>query len=199
MIIIEDAQGTPAWMKARCGLPTASVTDMIITTKGEPSKQRDKLLYQLAGERLTGAKMESYQNGAMTRGIEMEAEARAAYELWKDVDVQQVGLCLSDCGRYGASPDGIVGKGGLEIKSPTLPVAVEYLDKGKLPTAYFQQVHTQILVCGFEWVDFVSYYPGLKPLIIRVLPDHDFMAKLSDALDSFCAELDTLTARLAGE
>jgi len=54
----------------------------------------------------------------MLRGKELEAEARDFYALANDVEVKQVGFCLSD--GYGASPDGLVGEDGLlEIKCRT--------------------------------------------------------------------------------
>ncbi len=198
MIILDHEQGTPEWFKARSGLPTASNFDKIITTKGEPSKQRKKYLYQLAGERIIGTKEEPYQSAAMARGIEMEAEARQLYEMITGEQVTQVGLCLADCRRYGCSPDGLTDDKDLEIKCPTLPVHVEYLLAGKLPTAYFQQVHGQLLVTGHEVAHFFSYYPGMKPLLVPVEADHIFMRKLKDELECFAAELDELSAKLAG-
>ncbi len=37
---------------------------------------------------------------------------------------------------------------------------------------------------GRKWVDFVSYCPGLDPLMVRVTPD-EFTAKLGEALEEF--------------
>lgn len=189
MKIFDFEQMSEEWFAARCGIPTASNFDKIITTKGEPSKQRQKYLYRLAGEAVSGKAEETYQNAAMLRGIEMEQEARSLYELSKDEDVQQVGFCLADDG-YGASPDGLVGdKGSLEIKCPTIAVHVEYLLANKLPTAYFQQVQGQLFVAEREWCDFVSYYPSIKPLIIRVNRDEVFIRKLETELKGFTEEL----------
>jgi hypothetical protein len=75
-------------------------------------------------------------------------------------------------------------------------VAVEYLDKGKLPTTYIQQVQGSMLVTGRAWWDFMSYYPGLPPLIIRVERDDKLIATLEAALEGFCVQLDELTERL---
>ena len=195
MRIIDCQQGTPEWYAARCGRPTASSFDKILTSKGEPSKQRTKYLYQLAGETITGKPEESYSNGAMQRGQELEAEARNFYELVTGDTVQQVGFCLSD--GYGCSPDGLVGeKGGLEIKCPSIAVHVSYLLDGKLPIEYFQQVQGNLLVTGREWWDFVSYYPGIKPLLIRVERDHGFINLLRKELETFCSELVELIEKI---
>ena len=200
MIILNVAQGSPEWFAARAGIPTASNFDKIVTSKGERSAQAQKYLYQLAGERLAGEPSETYQNGAMLRGKELEPIARSAYSFITDNVVEEVGFCLEEGERYGCSPDGLIGdyerNGLIEIKCPTLPVAVEYLDKGGLPTTYFQQVQGQLLVTGCEWCDFFSYYPGLPPLLVRVGRDEKFLKALQTELAAFCDELDALTERL---
>jgi exodeoxyribonuclease (lambda-induced) len=141
MIIIDAPQRSAEWYAARCGVPSASSFDKIITVDGKPSKQAMKYLYQLAGERITGKAEESYVNGAMQRGIELEAEARQLYSIITDLPVQEVGFCVSEgWARYGASPDGIVDSEGLlEIKCPTLATHVCYLLDNALPSEYFQQ------------------------------------------------------------
>lgn len=198
MITVNVQQGTPEWYAERCGVPSASSFDKIITTKGEASKQREKYLYQLAGERVSGKPQESYQNGAMQRGIELEAEARSLYELRHDVMVGLVGFCYPDKKRLvGCSPDGIVGADGLlEIKCPEIQTHVAYLLDGTAPTEYFQQLQGQLFVTGRKWVDFMSYYPGLKPLIVRVEPDKAFQAALAKELKTFCADLDAIAEKI---
>jgi len=198
MIVDKSPQGSPGWLAARVGIPTASNFDKIVTTKGEPSKQAIKYMFQLAAERITGKKEETYQNAAMTRGIEMESEARAMYELVTGDTVEQVGVCYPDKKKlWGCSPDGLIGdEGALEVKCPTSAVHVGYLIEGVLPIDYFQQVQGQLLVTARHHVDFMSYYPGLKPLIIRVAPDDKFIASLKKELINFCKELDRITDKI---
>lgn len=197
MIIVDCVQGSPEWFAARLGIPTASNFDKIVTSTGAPSKQAQKYMYQLAAERVSRRSEEAYTNAAMQRGTEMEAEARALYEMLHDVKVEQVGLCLDDSRSFGASPDGLIKKDGcLEIKNPMAYAAVGYLLEKKLPTDYIQQVQGCLLVTGRKWVDFVSNYPGLKPLIVRVYRDEPFITALTTALKGFCHELDQLTERI---
>jgi predicted phage-related endonuclease len=201
-VITENVlQGSAEWQSARVGLPTASMFDKIVTTKGEPSKQAIKYLFQLAAERITGKKEESYQNGAMQRGIEMESEARSMYELITGNVVEQVGVCYPDKKKlYGCSPDGLVGDDGIiEIKCPSSAVHVGYLLEGVLPIDYFQQIHGQLLVTGRKWADFFSFYPGLRPLLVRVEPDKKFIDALKKELISFNKELDRITDKIRGE
>jgi len=195
MKIIDCEQGSPEWHQARCGIPTASSFDKIVTSTGSLSKQREKYMYQLAGERVTGKPEETYKNGFMERGKEMEAEARAFYELTNGVKVNQVGFCLEN--GYGASPDGLVGDDGvLEIKCPLLSTHVSYLLKGTMPTEYFQQVQGQLLLTGRKWVDFISYYASMKPMVIRIVPDIKFQRILKVELEVFCGQLDDIVSKI---
>jgi hypothetical protein len=134
----------------------------------------------------------------MLRGIEMESEARGLYSLLSGQEVVQVGLCLSE-GKagYGASPDGLIGEdGGVEIKCPLVSTHVSYLLANKLPSDYFQQVQGGLLVTGRKWWDFVSYYPGLRPLLIRVEPDKAFQKALKVELELFVNELDDIVRKI---
>ncbi len=195
MKVIDCIQGSPEWYKIRCGIPSASNFDKLLTVDGKVSKQRTKYLYQLAGETITGIPEESYQNGAMLRGKEMEAEAKELYSLITGQEVKEVGFCLAE--GFGCSPDGLVAKKGLvEVKCPNLATHVGYLLENILPTEYFQQIQGQLLVTGREWCDFFSYYPGLKPLLIRVKRDEKFIALLEAELKTFCAELKEVVKKI---
>jgi predicted phage-related endonuclease len=197
MIINNCEQGSDLWFSLRCGNPGASSFDKIITSTGKPSTQAQKYLYQCAGELLTGQKAESYSNVHMTRGIELEAEARSLFEMIQGVEVKQVGLIYPDHTQdYHCSPDGLIDLTGLEIKCPSLPVAVEYLDKGVLPTEYKVQVHGSMMVTGFKTWWFISYYPGLKPLILEIHRDDKFCEMIKNYVDGFCSELKSLVEKL---
>ena len=197
MKIILCEQGTPEWNAIRCGIPTSSNFDKIITSDGKPSKQREKYLYTVAGEKVSGIKEETYQSFAMQQGVIKEEEARDYYKMHHDVEVQKVGFCLSDDGTYGCSPDGLVGKdGGLEIKCPQIHTHVGYMIKGKLLEDYFQQAQGSLFVTGRKWWDIMSYYAGLKPVIIRVTPDKAFHKALEIELEIFTRELKELVEKI---
>jgi len=197
MKIIECEQGTPEWFEARLGIPSASNFDKIVTTKGIRSKSAEKYMYQLAGEKIFGDKEETYKSAAMERGTELESEAREFYELISGNSVTEVGFCLAD--GFGCSPDGLIGDdGGLEIKCPSIAVHVSYLLGGEIPTDYIQQVQGNMLVTGRVWWDFLSYYPGLKPLLVRVPRDNDFCDKLETELKKFLVELEDVKSKIIG-
>lgn len=186
-------QGQEEWFKLRNGVPTASRFDMILTpAQGKASNQQHKLINQLIGERLSlipPERIESYTNRAMRWGQQTEEEARRYYCLVRELDVYNGGFCLSECGRFGASPDGLVGTettttGALELKCPQAETQVEYLRDGGLPSTYRWQVHGHLVITGLPFCDFLSYSPGLPPLLVRVEPGPD-TEKLRIALDDF--------------
>lgn len=198
MIIIECEQNTPEWFQARLGRPTASCFNQIITPKTmKPSTQAEKYLYTLAGERIAGAKAESFQSSWMERGLEVEQEARNFFEMIMDVEVKQVGLVYPDENKlYSCSPDGILDSEGLEIKCPAMHTHVGYLLAGTIPSEYIPQVQGSMLITGFMSWNFVSYYPGLPPLILKAERDDSFCAKLKVELEAFCGRLDDVEAKL---
>ncbi len=195
MKIYDFEQRSPEWFKARCGIPTASNFHKIITATGKPSSQAKKYLYKVAGEAVTGSPEDTYQSAAMLRGCEMESEAKSFYEVVKGIEIEEVGFC-TDKGA-GCSPDGLIGKDGMiEVKCPIIATQVGYLVCWVLPADYVQQVQGQLLVTGRKWCEFVSYYPGLKPLIIRVERDEKFIAALKSELEKFCAELKEIIIKI---
>jgi hypothetical protein len=180
MRIIDCEQGTDEWLAARLGIPSASMYGKIITTQGKWSTQADSYINQLVAEVLTGERTPVYQNEHMTRGTELEPEARRMYEfIFSDNKVDEVGFCMHDTLEAGASPDGLIGDdGGLEIKCPAASTHVEYLRGDTLPSKYKQQVMGCLWITGREWWDFMSYYPNMKPLIVRVERDEEYIAEL---------------------
>lgn len=197
MIVKHMEQGSPDWFETRRGRPTASNFDRIVTAStGMLSMNKDKtglsqgaLSYvrELLGEIGTPGSIvpPGYVSPAMIQGIQLEPEARKWYCFERDCEVQQCGICLSDDGRFGASPDALVGDDGLlELKCPQPKAHVGYILDGKLPDDYKQQCHGQLWVTGRKWVDFVSYCNGFDPFIVRVVPDA-YTKKLGDALEGF--------------
>ncbi len=197
MIILDVEQRSPEWHNAKIGKPSASNFDMIVMSDGKPSKSRQKYLYQLAGEKLSNSKPDTYQSFAMKEGTIREAEARKTFEFIYGVEVKQVGVVYPDeLKKYLCSPDGLMEEAGYEVKCPLIHTHVGYLLSGKLPVEYVQQVQGGMLVTGFNSWFFMSYYPGLPPLIIEVERDEKFCNKLKSELSIFCDELEAITEKL---
>lgn len=179
------------WWQLRRGIPTASRFDRVLTpATGKPSAQQAGYIAELIAERSEFAPPYVLPSGGfvsdeMAEGIRREPEARSWYALQTDGDVRQVGFVLSACGRFGASPDALVGEDGLlELKNPKPATHVQYLLAGTLPVEYRCQVHGALVVTGRKWVEFVSYCPGFPPLLVRVLPD-GFTRALREELERF--------------
>lgn len=187
--IFDCLQYSPEWWVVRRGIPTASNFGRIMTPKKmELSSQADDYIAELIADRVQLAApvtMDHPMSRDMANGMNMEPEARRWYAMKADVDVRQVGFCLTADGRFGCSPDGLIGTdGGLELKCPAHKTQVKYLLAGTLPEEYKCQVHGSLIVTGRAYWDFVSYCPGLAPLWLRIEPD-GFTAKLRSALDQF--------------
>lgn len=198
MIVVHECeQGSEEWFARRMGIPTASefATVMAKGSGGAESKTRATYMRKLAGEILTGKPMENYTNAHMERGREMEDEARRFYSFEYDAEPQRVGFITN--GNKGCSPDSLIGEnGGLEIKTALAHIQIERLDKNELPPEYRAQVQGCIWICEREWWDFVSYWPGLPLLRVRVPRDDGYIATISGAVDKFNGELNELVERI---
>ena len=203
-VIIRDIeQGTPEWFAMRKGIPTASNFGKILTgTTLKKSSSAAKYQRELCGA-LLGGDAEFTGNKWTERGNELEPEARAWYSFNYDVQVEQVGFVYQDDSHdVGCSPDGFVGDdGGVEIKCPSAAVHVEYMLKDKLvPVTYISQVRGTLYLTGREWWDFVSYYPGVRPVVVRVhrteTKQVEWVAAFEELMPEFLKDLDAMKNKL---
>lgn len=198
------AQESADWMAARAGAFTASRSaDLMARTKSGPSASRGNLLALLAVERLTGQCVETFTNGAMQRGIELEAEARDAYSFARGVAVDECGFVpTSALVRCGCSPDGLIGDDGLlEIKCPaSMAKHLDALRTGAHAKEYRWQLQHQLMVTGRAWVDAVSYDPrfpeGLQLAVTRVERDEAAIKDLVEAIIEANAEVEAMVREL---
>ncbi len=229
-------QPSVEWAKLRCGRVTASRFDMILTpAQGKPSSQQDTLINELLEERFSlipPERLEAQTSKAMQFGIDTEDEARRHYAMIngyglvehasEDDDRLRIayhgstglyvfpgGFCEENEGRYGCSPDGMIGEpmdvdgaigvkrfaGCLELKCPRGKTQAGYLLAGILPPEYRWQTNGHLLVTGLPWCDFYSYSPGFAPLSLRVEPSKD-TETLRLALEEFDARFQVTLARM---
>lgn len=192
-IFEEIEQGTEAWFDCRKGIPTASKFATVMA-KGE-GKTRSEYMRKLAGEILTGEPAETFRNDHMERGNLMEDEARQTYAFLNSVDIQRVGFIRN--GNKGASPDSLIGaNGGLEIKTALPHIQIDRLERDRLPPEHVAQVQGNLWVSEREFWDFVSYWPKLPVLTVRVYRDESYIAGLASEIDRFNDELAALVERI---
>jgi len=189
-------QRTEEWFKQRLGKVTASkIADVIAKTKSGPSASRENYSTQLTLERLTGQQAEFYTNAAMEWGTATEPQARIAYELYREVFVDEIGFIdHPTIAMSGASPDGFVGEDGLvEIKCPESKTQMETLLNQKVPNKYQPQMQWQMACTGRKWCDFVSFDPrmpeNLQIFVQRVERNDVYIKMLEEEVRVFLEEI----------
>ncbi len=195
--IFDCEQNSPEWDALRHGCITASrFKDVMSKGRGSaPSKTRRTYMLSLAAERLGGASADHYTNSHMERGHLLEPEARKMYAFIKDVDPKLVGFVKN--GEIGASPDALIGSDGLlEIKTKLPHLQLDCLLANKVPAEHIKQCQGQLWITQREWLDFVSYWPGLDIFIKRMHRDERLIAEIKIAVEQFDAELNKLVEQL---
>lgn len=186
-------QGSIAWRELRAGNATASrIADIIAKTKTGYSTSRENYMTELVIERF-GVLSEGFTNAAMVHGKETEPLARSAYELKNGIMVSEIDYVPhKTIKRAGASPDGIVGDGLLEIKCPNSTTHFNYFLAGEVPDKYKPQMAWQMACTGAKWCDFVSYDPrvpdDLQYFEIRYERDDVYIATLEAEVTKFLEE-----------
>lgn len=175
-------QGSQEWLDLRAGCITASNFKSLVTSRGEKtaSSTRDTYLNQVIAERLIGKPVDTFKNADMDRGNEREGSARDLFGMIMEVEVKEVGFHLHDDYDIGCSPDGLFTLGsdsGVEIKSPRASTHIRYMRNKKLPVEYVQQVQLSMWLLEVDHYYFCSYHPDLKPLIVEVKRDDEFIEK----------------------
>ena len=194
-------QGTDEWRQLRCGKLGASQVHMAIArTKSGWSASRENIMAQIIVERMTGIPTEGFTSSAMEWGTATEPQARAAYAFSKDVEVQLASFVPHPrIAGTGASPDGLIGSGGLEIKCPNTATHIDTLLNGTIDGKYITQMHWQMACAGLEWVDFVSFdprLPGLELWVKRIEREDKPISLLEEQVAEFLAEVDERMKKL---
>ena len=146
------------------------------------------ILREVAAERLTGEREETFTNKAMQWGIDNESNARRAFE---DKEM----LVVRECGVYvyndfvAVSPDGDIedNKESWETKCPTSKQhLLYYLDSNILYSDYKWQSIAEVWAMGYKKGVICSYdprFPLEKQLVIhRFEPSNEELKSLEDRL-----------------
>lgn len=197
MRIVSVLQGSPEWLEARLGCPSGSNFKRLITSRGEPSSTAETYINELIAEKLTNETTFVTETEWMTRGKELELDAKSYYEFEHGVDIEDIGFIKDDQYEAGVSPDGLIGKhGGIEIKCPKPSTHIQYLRTRKVPSIYIPQIQGCMWITGRKWWDFMSFHPSLPPLIIRVQRDEEFISKLNRLVIDACKTIEKVVKEI---
>jgi len=190
MIIHHCAQLSEEWFSIRCGIPTASNFDRIVTASGAVSRQAPAYMCELLCERILGKPLERPESKWMVRGTELESAAISAYEFHTERETQPVGIVTNDSRTIGASPDRLIDEDGiLELKAPSPQVHVKYMLERCVDRDYWPQLQGQLYVTERSFTDILSFHPEMPHVVIRVERDEKFINLLASALDTFVEKL----------
>lgn len=192
-------QRTQDWLNARAGHVTASgVKNVRAKIKSGEAAGRKNYRMKLVMERIAQAPInEGYTSLEMQRGIDLEPIARARYEAFRGVLVDECGFILHPRIKgFGASPDGLVGQDGLvEIKCPNISTHIGYWLDDKPPSEYVDQMLAQLACTGRRWCDFVSYddrvAEDLQLVVIRFEPGAEQIKAVEADVIQFLTEVES--------
>lgn len=200
MQILNHKQGSPEWLDARSGIVTMSrLKDLLVNGKDASGFGSGAISYmhELIGERMTGEALPWQGNAHTERGHEMEPIARELYEQATGNATEEVGIIIRDVLRsndvycVGYSPDGLVGQdGAIEIKSKLPKFQVEVLLSGEIPKEHIAQIQGGLWASQREWLDFVSYWPGMPLFVKRAYRDEKMISLIAERVEAFYAEME---------
>lgn len=192
-------QRDEAWFRLKAGKISGSrFGDLMATIAGgKPAASRRNLIATLACERMTGVYVDGYRNAAMDRGVELEEEARQAYEVRIGALVEEADFITHETlPNVGVSPDGLVGEDGLvEVKCPSaMGKHLDALLTGDHAREYHWQVQGQLWVTARSWCDVVSYDPRwpepMRLAVVRVHRGENDIVRLEEACIKAEAEIE---------
>lgn len=203
IILMEMIQGSREWIEARLGVLTASQVSKLVTPTGKLSASRTDLLCSLIAEKLTGEPADDFAGTYWTdRGQALEDDAGAYFSLQTGMDPTAVGFVYKDdTKRAGCSPDWLVYMGedpicGVEVKCPKAATHVRYLLDEKADK-YMPQIQFSLWVTDLPVWWFMSYHPGMPPLLRQFEPDKDWQAAFDKHVPIFLDEVSAALGRLS--
>lgn len=192
-------QRTAEWHQLRKGKITGTTLKGIMGTP----KARKTALYEVLAERLTVGVDEASEN-AMERGLRLESDAVAMFELETDKKVELTGFCEDDTNPFIAnSPDGLIGKDeAIEVKCMGGTNHIKMWLENKIPDEYEWQVVQYFVVNeNLEKLYFVGYNPDIPihPLHIIEVKREEIALDIENARKSqeaFLQEVDSILSTI---
>jgi len=196
------AQGTPEFFAQRLGHVTASMMSHVLAVgKSGEALTRKNYRLQLVAERMSGKVAESFSSSATEFGIATEPLARMQYESYAGTLVDLAPFCTHPSIKWvGASPDGFVNDGLLEIKCPNTQTHLSYRLDNRCPLRYVDQIQCQLWCTERDWADFVSFDPRLPErlqlFVFRVQRDDRLIRDMQKETIKFLSEVEQTINKL---
>lgn len=160
--IVELQQGTPEWGEWRHNGIGASDASTIM------GENRFKNIAQLLQEK-RGPTQDYGQNAAMSRGTELEPQARRLYVAKTGKDVRPACLQSTRYDWLRASLDGLAINQDAVVEIKCGQSAYRTASQTRsVPVYYYGQTQHILAVTGFDSLDFWCYWPGYPELLIVV-------------------------------
>ena len=153
---------------------------------------------QLIGERITEEAADPFQGNRHTeRGHELEGKAGEFYVARTGAELEQVAIILNH--GIGYSPDALVGVDGLaEIKTKLPKFQVGVLLSGEVPKEHIAQCQGGLWASEREWIDFISYWPGMPLFIKRMYRDEAMIRTIAERVKTFYEIMEERMERVMG-
>lgn len=200
-VINNIEQGSAEWLALRLGIVTMSELEcLLVSGKGTAGFGVAAFSYmdQLIGERITGEAAElPFTTRATARGHEFEIVARGLYEAREEVVTDQAAIIINHGAGY--SPDSLVRADGLtEIKSKLPKFQVAVILGNEVPKEHVAQCQGGLWVSEREWIDFISYWPGMPMFVKRMHRDEAMIRKIEERVKTFYELLEERMERVMG-
>jgi len=200
MKILDVRQNSSEWLFARAGIVTVSELDNLVspTWKIRDGESPATYMHKKLAEKILGQPIDlDISTFSMDQGHLLENEAIPYLSYVHNLKVERVGLCLTEDGKVGASPDGLIGEySGVEVKSPMDHTHLKYLLGGILPKEYMAQVYGSMWVTGRSSWYFLSYSRKFPKLLIKIDRDEAIMSAISKAVETYYTTFDQALAKI---
>lgn len=179
--------------------PTSETVQRAIAGEkvGDFSDAAKNYAFRLAFERISGEPMdEGFETYAMSRGHELEPEARREHQIREGVVVERAGFVVTEDYVFGASADGLIGtNGGAEYKCFMSPVSLRPVLMLNDVSEIIDQVQGCMWITGRDWWHLGFYCPALAAIdyplhLNRMVRDDAYIDAMVPQLLEFKAEVD---------
>lgn len=192
-------QGTPEWHQKRKGVVSGTVLKLIMGTP----RARQEAIYENIAERLTVGVDIDHEN-AMDRGLRLEPDAIATFELQTGLSVERTGMCEDDTNpMIGNSPDGLIDEEeAVEIKCLIGKNHVKMWLTNQIPEEYEWQVVQYFVVNKkLKKLYFVGYNPDIPVHELHIIEINrvDVEEKIKEARaeqEKFLLEVDAILEKI---